>query len=168
MFFPHADLRSSARLHTPKIRVNVTEPLHLYLKSLESLRCKFSCLTCSPRSKSRAVNVLIQRSTLSWNALTAERIGRNNTRQACKDGMNSFNPIQAGGHFVSPSPISQHIFKKAWSLELLLCEFSFYVFSVKKSSVPPISPHVCCHGNHATFWLNFENSNLNCFSSISA
>ena len=58
-----------------------------------------------------------------------------------------------GGHFVPPSPISQHISKTAWSLELLLGAFSFYVYSFQKSSVPPISPHVCCHGNHATFRL---------------
>ena len=57
------------------------------------------------------------------------------------------------GHFVPPSPISQHISKTPWSLEFLLGEFSFYVYSFQKSSVPPISPHVCCHGNHATFGL---------------
>ena len=44
----------------------------------------------------------------------------------------TFNPIQARGHFVSPSPKSQHIFKTAWSLELLLCDFSFHVFPIKK------------------------------------
>ena len=58
-----------------------------------------------------------------------------------------------------PSPISQHISKMAWSLQLLLGEFSFYVYSFPKSSVPPISPHVCCHGNHATFRLIFESQN---------
>ena len=77
------------------------------------------------------------------------------------------NPIQAGGALCAPSPKSQHIFKTAWSLELLFCDFSFYVFSIQKSSVPPISPNVCCHGNHATFWLIFENSNRHCFSRIS-
>ena len=55
------------------------------------------------------------------------------------------------GALCAPSPKSQHIFKTAWSLELLLCDFSFYVFSIQKSSVAPISPHVCCHGNYATF-----------------
>ena len=80
-----------------------------------------------------------------------------------------FNPIQDRGHFVPPpSPASQHISKTACSLELLLGEFSFYAYCFQKSSVPPISPHVCCHGNHATFWLIFENSKLDCFSSISA
>ena len=34
-------------------------------------------------------------------------------------------------------------------LELLFCDFCLYVFSIKKSSVPPISRHVCSHGNHA-------------------
>ena len=63
-----------------------------------------------------------------------------------------FNPIQARGHFLPPSPISQHISKTAWSFELLLGELSFYVYFFQKSSVPPISPHECCHGNHATFW----------------
>ena len=58
-----------------------------------------------------------------------------------------------GGRFVPPLPISQHIFKTAWSLESRLCEFSFYVSSIQKSSVSPINSHVCCHGNHATFWL---------------
>ena len=65
-----------------------------------------------------------------------------------------FNPIKARWAQSAPSPKSQHIFKTASSLELLLCDF-FYVFSIMKSSVPPISPHVCCHGNHATFWLIF-------------
>ena len=73
------------------------------------------------------------------------------------------NPIQARGALCAPSPKSQHIFKTAWSLELLLRHFSFYVFSIKKSSVKPISPHVCCHGNHTTFWLIFENLNHHCF-----
>ena len=63
------------------------------------------------------------------------------------------NPIQARGALCAPSPKSQHIFKTAWNLELLLCDFSLYVFSIKKCSVPPISPQLCCHGNHATFWL---------------
>ena len=67
-----------------------------------------------------------------------------------------------GGHFVPPSPQSQHIFKTAGSLELLLCDF-FYVFSIQKRKVLPISPHVCCHGNHATFRLIFEHLNLDCF-----
>ena len=58
-----------------------------------------------------------------------------------------------GGPFLPPSPISRHISKTAWSLELLLREFSFYVYSFQKSSAPPISPRVCCHGNHATFRL---------------
>ena len=79
-----------------------------------------------------------------------------------------FNPIQARGRFVPPSPKSQHIFKTAWSLELLLWDFSLYVYSIQKSSVPPISRQVCCHGNHANFGLIFENSNIHCFSSISA
>ena len=57
------------------------------------------------------------------------------------------------GGTLCPSPKSQHIFKTDWILELLLCDFSFYVFSIKKSLVPPISPHVCCHGNHTTFGL---------------
>ena len=65
------------------------------------------------------------------------------------------NRIQAREHFVTPSQKAQHIFKTAWNLELLLFDFSFYVFSIQKSSVPPISPHACCHGNHATFWLLF-------------
>ena len=65
-----------------------------------------------------------------------------------------FNPIQARGHFVPPSPKAQHM--AWWSLELLLCDFSFYVFFIQKSSVPPISPHVCCHGNHAIFGLFLE------------
>ena len=60
------------------------------------------------------------------------------------------------GHFVPPSPQSQHIFKPAWSLELLLWEFSFYVFSIQKSPVPSISPDVSCHGNHPTFRFNLE------------
>ena len=89
-------------------------------------------------------------------------------RQARASSGRLFNPIQARGALCAPSPISQHISKTAWSLELLLGEFSFYVYSFQKSLVPPISPHVCCHGNHATFWLIFENSNLNCFSSISS
>ena len=71
------------------------------------------------------------------------------------------------GGTLCPWPKPQNIFKSAWSLELLLCDFSFYVFSVQKSSVPPINPNLCCHGNHATFWLNFVNSNFDCFSSLS-
>ena len=74
-----------------------------------------------------------------------------------------FNPIQAKGALCANSPKSQHIFKTAWSLELLLCDFPYCVFSIQKSSVPPNSHHVCCHGNHATFWLVFENSNHHCF-----
>ena len=35
-----------------------------------------------------------------------------------------------GGHFVSPSPKSQDVFKTAWRLELLFCDFSFCVFSI--------------------------------------
>ena len=66
-----------------------------------------------------------------------------------------------------PPPKSQHIFKTAWSLQLLLWDFSLYVFSIQKSSVPPVSPHVCCHGNHATFQLIFDNTNFHSFSSIS-
>ena len=68
-------------------------------------------------------------------------------------GQCTFNPIQARGHFVHPSPKSQHIFKTVWSFELRLCDFSFYVFFIQKSSVPPISPHGCCHGNRAIFNL---------------
>ena len=52
-------------------------------------------------------------------------------------GQCTFNPIQARGHFVHPSPKSQHIFKTVWSFELRLCDFSFYVFFIQKSSVPP-------------------------------
>ena len=63
------------------------------------------------------------------------------------------NPIQARGPFVPPSRKSQRIFKTAWSLELLLCQFSFYLYSIQKKSVPPISHHVCCHGNHEIFGL---------------
>ena len=33
------------------------------------------------------------------------------------------------------------------------CDFNFYVFSLQKSLVPPISLRVCCHGNHTTFGL---------------
>ena len=84
--------------------------------------------------------------------------------------MINLNPIQARGrgHFVPSSPKSKNIFKTAWSPKLLLCDLSFYVFSIEKSSVPPISPYVCCHGNHAIFRLIFENTNLRCFLSISA
>ena len=64
-----------------------------------------------------------------------------------------FNPIKAKGDTLCPSPKSQHMFKTAWSLELLLCDFYFYAFSIQKSSVPPISTNVCCHGSHATFRL---------------
>ena len=76
-------------------------------------------------------------------------------------GCENFTLSRPRGHFVSrarvaslvggcsPSPNSQHIFKMALSLELLRCDFPFYVFFVQKSSVPPISRHVCSHGNHA-------------------
>ena len=74
---------------------------------------------------------------------------------------------QGRGALCESSPKSQHIFKTARTLELLLCDFSFYVFSIKKRSVPPTSPHVCFHGNPATFWLILENSNGHCLSSIS-
>ena len=77
------------------------------------------------------------------------------------------NPIQPRGALCAPSPKSQHIFKTAWKLELLLCDFSFYVFYIKKSSVPSMRLHVCCHENNATFWFIFENSNRHCFSNIS-
>ena len=78
------------------------------------------------------------------------------------------NPIQArAGALCESSPKSQHIFKTARTLELLLCDFSSYVFSMKIRSVPPTSSHVCCHGNAATFWLILENSNGHCLSSIS-
>ena len=56
-----------------------------------------------------------------------------------------------GVHFVPPSHKSQHKRLGVW--RLLLCNFSLYVYSIQKSSVPPISPHVCCHGNHAFFGL---------------
>ena len=52
-----------------------------------------------------------------------------------------------------PSPKSQHIFKTAWSLELLLRDFSFYVISIKKSSVPPISPLVVAMATMQLFGL---------------
>ena len=70
------------------------------------------------------------------------------------------------GGTLCPLTKSQHIFTTAWSLELLHCDFSVYVFSIKKSSVPPISHHVCCPGSHKAFRLNFENSNLHGFSSF--
>ena len=79
------------------------------------------------------------------------------------DLSNSLTQSRPGGALCVPSPKSHHMFETAWSLELLLGDFSFYVFSIKKSSVPSISPHLCCHGNHSTFWLNFENSNRHCF-----
>ena len=43
-----------------------------------------------------------------------------------------FNPIQARGHYVSTSPKSQHIFQTAWSLELLICDFSSMYFPLRK------------------------------------
>ena len=58
-----------------------------------------------------------------------------------------------GAALCAPSLKSHHIFKTALSLKLLLCDFYFYVSSITKSSVPPIIPHVCSHGNHATFGL---------------
>ena len=39
----------------------------------------------------------------------------------------------------------------------------FYAFPIQKCLLPPISRHVCCHDNHATFRLIFENSNLQFF-----
>ena len=46
--------------------------------------------------------------------------------------MAELNPIQAREHFVSPSPKSQHIFKTAWSLELLLYDFLSIYFPFRK------------------------------------
>ena len=77
-----------------------------------------------------------------------------------------FNPIQARGHFVPPH-LNHSISSKRLGVWSYCFVTFFFVFSIRKSSVPPISPHVCCHGNHTTFWLIFENSNLQCFSSIS-
>ena len=39
-----------------------------------------------------------------------------------------------GGALCAPSPKSQHIFKTAWSLELLLCEFFLCIFHSEKFS----------------------------------
>ena len=64
-----------------------------------------------------------------------------------------FEPYPGKGGLCASSPKSQHIFKTARTLALLLCDFSFYVFSIKKRSVPPTSSHVCCHGNQATFYF---------------
>ena len=78
------------------------------------------------------------------------------------------NPIQARRHIVPPvaSPKSRHIFKTAWGLEFLLCDFSFYKFSIQKSLVPPISHHVCCHGSHTTFRLIFKTQIFSVFQVI--
>ena len=72
----------------------------------------------------------------------------------------NLNPIQTSGALCASSPRSQHIFKTARTLELLLCDCSFYVFSMKQRSVPPTNSHGCCHGNHASFFLKTEIANV--------
>ena len=73
------------------------------------------------------------------------------------------NPIQASGALCASSPKSQHIFKTARPSELLLWDFSYYVLSIKKSSVPPTSPHICFQADPATFWLTFETQIANVY-----
>ena len=81
----------------------------LYAEKESLERRIYSCLTFSPRSKSSAVYVLLQWSTLSWNTLAATRIGIINLRQACKDGMNSFKLCRGTSCF-SNQPINFLLF----------------------------------------------------------
>ena len=71
-------------------------------------------------------------------------------------------PIQARGALGAPHLYHSKSPKRLGVWSSCLVNF-FYVYSVQKSSVPPIGPHVCCHGNHATFRLIFENSKSRLF-----
>ena len=73
-----------------------------------------------------------------------------------------------GGSTLCPPHLYHSIFPKQLGVWRYCLVNFFYVSFFQKSSVPPISPHVCCHGNQATFRLIFENSILDCFSGISA
>ena len=65
----------------------------------------------------------------------------------------TFTLSKPGAAHCAPSPKSRHIFKTAWNLEFLLCDFSFWKFSIQESLVLQTSSHVCCHGNHTDFGI---------------
>ena len=73
-----------------------------------------------------------------------------------------------GEHFMPPH-LNHSISSKrlgVWSYCFVTFLSMYFTFR-KVQFHQPKSPHVCCHGNHTTFRLNFENYNIHCFSSIS-
>ena len=75
-------------------------------------------------------------------------------------GPESFNPIQA---FVTPLTYITAYLENGLEFGVTAWSIFFLCIFLSESSAPPISPHVCCHGNHTTNRLFLKTGISNVF-----